>query len=369
VQITIDDYLERKNHLLQRLELLELDDFKTKSQFVKELIEITVPVLASGMVDGFTRDKSAIYLWEELEKHNVSYSYGHFIELFPEDLKRKYQKSTESVHLAHDFIKMSVLSDGTIVKKCVCGQFEINGMQAQLVEKASPIEAKPKSKKDSAKEEPKSIILLANKTTLEFLEIFTEFVEEFDSKCKNPAILKDLENSMEYKDLAKMCMSLQSLYSPPMDVLFHEGAPASIMNQMLDETNFRAPATMLQKGLCKLLQSLTTYRQWAHKLSISPRQHQRVRERLNEWPDKKAEKLVDNVLGSHVCPSCEFNLVSLKGNPSVKVIKSPGKNKEKIPKILYGEKWYEVPEKYREKGMNPIEVAYEVFAGKISLKN
>jgi len=330
-----------------------------------------MPILEAGLISGYDRDKTAIYLWQELANHNVVYDYSTFIQHFPEDLKRKYSKSGDTPHLQHDYIKLGSLSDGALVRKCACGKYEINGMPADL---QIEIETTPDQDARALLDVerivlPKSIILEANKTVLNFLDVFKTFVKEFDVKCRNPKILKDLENDMTYKDVARMCISLQHLYEPPLDKMFHEGAAPSIMNQMLDETNFRAPVTMYQKALCYLLQDLTTYRQWAHKLSISPRQHQRIRERLEDWAPKKAEKIIKNVAGSHECPSCEFNLISMKEKYGVTVTKDVDKmNNPKPRKIIYGDKAYEVPKKYEKRGMNPIDVAYEIFAGKIKMK-
>jgi len=126
---------------------------------------------------------------------------------------------------------------------------------------------------------------------------------------------------------------------------------------MLDETNFRAPATLLQKAMCASLGVMTTYRQWAHKLSISPRQHQRIRQRLDEWPDKKPETVIRHVLGSIACPNCNFNLIAKRKNPN------PNK------KIKLGKIKMDIPKQYIKKGMNPMEALYVTFNKKLTIKN
>jgi hypothetical protein len=366
VQITIEEYSTRKNHILQRLEQVENQDFKTKASLVRELIEITAPTLDSGAISGLKREDTAKFLWKEFDKHNVTIGYRWFIDLFPEDLKRKYSKSEGSSHLAHDFVKIAELPDGTIVSRCECGKKAFDGVPVTVQEAPPTPEDKPSTpstyKPEEPQETPKSVIIDSLETATFFVKQYAKLLDEFGDKCKDPEILKDLEATMEYTDLAKMFVSLENLYTIP--TLAHEDGPASIMDQMKAESNFRAPATPLQLGMCYLLQMLTTFRQWAHKLSVSPRQHQRIRERLDEWPEKKAEKIIENVIGSHTCPVCDFNLVSKKGNPRIKVINQTPKPQ----KVYYGDKWYMIPKEYEGLGMNPIEIAYEVFRGKFKLR-
>ncbi len=362
MEITVEEYSNRKNHILQRLEQVEQQDFKTKTQFVKELIEITVPVIEEGLIEGIDGYQTAKYLWQELVKHNVEYDYSTFIKHFPEEHKRKYLKSGHTPHLKHNFLEVDKLSDGTIVSRCECGKKAFDGMPVSLDLKVEETKEKQPQIQPKKAKLPDSVIRESIKTLMGFLLQYSILVKEFDKKCQDPKILEDLENTMEYRDLAEMFKSLENLYS--VTALSHEDGPATIMDQMKSETNFRAPATPLQLGMCYLLQSLTTFRQWAHKLSVSPRQHQRIRERLAEWPAKLASKIIENVIGSHTCPNCEFNLVSKKGNPRLKIVGQ----KVRPQKIIFGEKWYQIPKEYEGKGMNPIDVAYEVFKGKFKLK-
>jgi len=373
LQITIEEYSTRKNHILQRLEETEKQDFVTKSQFVKELIEITIPVVESGSITGIETSDVATYLWDELVKHNVEYDYSHFIRIFPEDYKRKYLKSGVTPHLKHTFIKTDTLADGTVVSTCECGKKAFDNVPIALeVQVEEPRQERPPQDKKKYKL-PESPLLDSVLVAIGFTETYLDFLGEFKKKLlsgddsaghgeERYRILRDLEGVTEYASLIDMFKSLENLYTIP--ALTHTDGVATIMDQMKAETNYRAPATPLQLGMCYLLQGLTTFRQWAHNLSVSPRQHQRIRERLADWPLKKAERIIANNLGSFSCPVCDFNLVSKRGNPHIKVVNQ----KPKPHKVIYGSKEYDLPREYEGRGMNPIEIAHEVFKGKFKLR-
>ncbi|MFQ5750739.1 MAG: hypothetical protein ACE5HI_01975 [bacterium] len=326
------------------------------------LVEVTAPIIESGAISGYKKEDTAKYLWDEFVKHDIDVTYKHFIDTIPDGLKRKYSKSHPGdIHETHDFIKVANGTDG-IIRKCVCGVYEIAGLvfKPEPPTTDSETEAREAAKTLTIDEErqvaQKSIIHLGLFSAKHFLHRSLELVKAIESKCNDPEILKDFEKALDFKEVMELCNKLEDLYDPQDAKVFYtkEEGEASLFNQMMDETNFRAPATLLQKAMCASLGVLTTFRQWAHKLSISPRQHQRVRQRLSEWPEKKPEIVIRNVLGSVSCPGCNMNLISKRKNPGP------------VTKTKFGNTKIDVPVKYQRKGLNPLEALYLEFHKKIS---
>lgn len=370
-QVTLAEAKQHASRIIQEFDVGESVQFETKKQFIQRLAEIFEPLIGTDSFEVKKPQDFSVWVFdyahnnsESLKTGKTSLTMRTIQYSLPDHLKRKYSES-EKVSLLHqhNFIKLGKMSDGALIRKCECGVYEINGIIQSPVEETeepdeTPQETAKKLIESGEKTEPDSVIRDSNRIVKDFLRRFITFIDEFDEKCKDKKILKDLESEMEWKELARQCIALQSLYDPPLDRAFadpEEGKP-SLLNQMSDECNFRAPATILQKAMCKALGNLTTYRQWAHKLSISPRQHQRIRQRLEAWPVKKAERIIANVLGSVACPNCNYNLISHRQISS------------KPQKVKYGKHWYEVPKKYQDTGLNPAEVAYLVFHNKLVLK-
>lgn len=358
---------EHKN-CIQRLQNLKAEGEKTKASEVKRLIEINLPLIESGKISGYTaKEELAVYLWKELVKYELAepfIDYSWFIRQFPDNLKRKYSESGYS-----DFLKAGMLKGGEVIEKSM-DQKTIkigNKIYKQVDEQRGEqiIERVKKAEQEKEKKTKQSVVLECLYLTREFLTAFDGFVDRFEKKLgEEPQILKDFEKSATWNNLYDMCLALKEIYDPKGAKKYSdrsdpddEGLP-SIMNQMNDEINFRAPATIFQKAMCKSLQVLTSARQWAHMMAVSPRQHQRIRQRLAEWPLKKAQIVIHNVLGSHICPcGCRFNLISKR-----KVPKNP-------TELVLGDAKIDVPKKYRNLGANPIEICAELFAGKIKIKS
>ena len=371
VQYSAKDLVEfEKEHknCITRLQNLKKDGDKAKAEIIRKMIEINMPLIDSGKINGFSkREELAIYLWEQLDKYNIAEPFIHyswFIEQFPDNLKRKYSKSTDT-----DFLKAGVLKGGEIIEKSL-DQKEIkigNKIYKQVDIETNDEKIKKMKQTIAVKDtkSKKSIALECIVSSRDFLTVFDGFLDKFERKLlEDPKILNDFENSLEFQELYDMCGKLVELYDPPSaKKLYDKTDPndegsASILNQMMDELNFRAPATIFQKAMAKTLQILISYRQWAHRMAISPRQYQRVRQRLGDWPEKKASVIIHNVLGSHICPcGCRYNLISKRKVP-----------KDPIETELAGEK-YIIPKEYRKFGINPIEVCAAIFSGKIRKKS
>jgi len=356
-------FLEQKNHLLLTLAKVENEDLGKKKHIITRLVEVTEPVLTAGVIEGYGTKDLSRYLWNEVVKYDIKISHQYFITCIPDNLKRKYPEMNVSSSHEHDFVKSGTLEDGTIIRRCVCDAVEING-QAFISEAEPPKEIEDDAKtvaKDLSYEEQraqhqKSPILLSIFITKNYLNVCYKFIKAFEEKCKNPQILTDFEKDLQFKEVTPMLHKLEKLYYDHPEFSEGEAKPGggtpTILSQMIAETNFRAPATILQKAMCATLGMMSTYRQWAHKLSVSPRQHQRIRQRLDIWPDKKAATIIRNVLGSHQCPNCQFNLITRKMPPKKRLV-IPSKNQPVKPTEIHG---------------NPLEQLYREFSRKIPHK-
>lgn len=324
-------FLEQKNRLLQSLAKVEKEDIGRKKTIITRLVEVTEPVLKAGVIEGYLAKDLSVYLWNEIVKYEIRISHDYFIRLIPDHLKRNYPKIDLGLSHEHDFFKSGTLEDGTIIRRCVCDAVEINGQVFTSEEtKAATVEetetkqlAQDLSYEEERAKHQKSPILLSIFITKNYLNVCYKFIKAFEEKCKDPNILEDFERDIQFKEVNPMLHKLEKLYYDHPEFSEGEAKPGggtpTILSQMIAETNFRAPATILQKAMCATLGIMSTYRQWAHKLSVSPRQHQRIRQRLDIWPDKKAATIIRNVLGSHQCPNCKFNLVTRKMPPKKRV--------------------------------------------------
>lgn len=361
-------FLEQKNRLLETLAKVEKEDLGRKKHIITRLVEVTQPVLKAGVIEGYLEKDLSVYLWNEIVKYEIKISHDYFIRLIPDHLKRNYPKIDLGLSHEHDFIKSGILEDETVVRRCVCDAVEINGQifTSEIIKAETITEdeeeaetkqlAKDLSYEELRAQHQKSPILLSIFITKNYLNVCYKFIKAFEEKCKNPQILKDFERDLQFKEVTPMLHKLEKLYYDHPEFSEGEAKPGggtpTILSQMIAETNFRAPATILQKALCATLGMMSTYRQWAHKLSVSPRQHQRIRQRLDIWPDKKAATIIRNVLGSHQCPNCRFNLITRR---------MPPKRRLAIPGKKEPEKPIEIPS-------NPLEQLYQEFSKKIPHK-
>ena len=187
-----------------------------------------------------------------------------------------------------------------------------------------------------------SILLEAIASFKEYHMWWQKIAIQYEAHLKDPRIHKDFEDSLEWNNVSKLCLSLRALYGP-----------MSILQQVLDEGNMRKSATLFQKAMCVMLESDSSFRYWAHKFGISPRQHQRIRMRLSDWPKKDAKTIIRNVLGSFCCPDCGFNLIERSKNK----IKADIKNSAKSQNVAQN------MEKSQNTISNPIEMAKSLWKG------
>jgi hypothetical protein len=138
----------------------------------------------------------------------------------------------------------------------------------------------------------------------------------------------------------------------PMEFMMGEG---SILHQIDDEQNIRESATILQKAIAKLMSATLSYRQMAHFFGVSPRQNQRIRNRLDEWPAKDAKTVIRKNILSYCCQNCGMNVITGKVY---------NKNGNEIDQVKLNNKFYNIPEQYKNSPLSPIQIAIDIAENK-----
>ena len=120
---------------------------------------------------------------------------------------------------------------------------------------------------------------------------------------------------------------------------------------MAEEGNMREMATMLQKAMAKLLYADGGFRQMAHGFGVVPRQNQRIRNRMDSWPEKDAENIFRNVTLSLRCQGCGMHVITGKRYNA---------NGTEIGQVRLAGKKYKLPKSIRNRNLSSIDVA-ELF--------
>lgn len=314
----IEEYRKVRDKLYREIAKTGSFTKQTATTIIKRLIEVTEPLIKMGAIRDCKDSRGmASYLWNEILKYNngepicsEKYHYSLFSETQKTERKHFSTELSSVLNHEHQFIKSD--HDEHVCEIQGCGAIKKNG-RTYLPEPEHETESVTEheiQKTKSTKALPDSIILEAFDVTLEYLSVFTEIVKTFKNHCSNQEILSDFEKSLSMKELVQMLLNLQELYAPVKKL--GQAATNTIMGQIQNEINIKSVATAFQLAMCKLLMTEASYRQWAHRFGMSPRQFQRVRTRLAEWPDKDAAVVIDRILGSISCPECYYNLIEAK---------------------------------------------------------
>jgi DNA-binding phage protein len=88
-QVEVDDYLTEQKRLINELSSIENQDYKTKTEKLKELIQITRPLVVAGYYPNIKlNDLSSFIRKEILDKYKISYNNsGDYYALFQDDEK------------------------------------------------------------------------------------------------------------------------------------------------------------------------------------------------------------------------------------------------------------------------------------------
>ncbi len=111
----------------------------------------------------------------------------------------------------------------------------------------------------------------------------------------------------------------------------------------------------------KILYADGGYRQMAAKFGVSLRQNQRIRERLEHWPENNAKAVIMKIQGSYLCPcGCGYNIVTQKKYHDIT-------DDRVFQKFRWSEKRIKLPDSVKNKRLNPIDIARMIWGKKTRL--
>ena len=183
---------------------------------------------------------------------------------------------------------------------------------------------------------------------------FANVCETLFKHLEDPKIHKDFSDVIEWKEIA--------LFSAALADLTKINSDTGILEQIENELNIRESATIFQKAMLYILSADHSFRKMAHKFGVSPRQNQRIRSRMEDWPEKDAAKVIQNVTSSYQCLKCGFNPMTGRTYDDVKMFQE-----STWLKIKFADKFFPIPEKYKRLRLNPIQIAEKIWAKQIVL--
>jgi hypothetical protein len=199
-----------------------------------------------------------------------------------------------------------------------------------------------------------------------YFDIMSDVIGKFLKHLENPQIRADFERIVEWEEIALMCTTIKQLVTPIKETyknfekLDHQLAEHHTLKNIEENFNMRQSVDTFRNAMRLLVLTTPSYRNWAHRFGISPRQHQRVRERDPDWPDKPVEQVIRDVLGSTMCPACKTDLITKR-----KYYDTPP---DKIfVQYLFREKKFKIPEQYKNRGLNPVQIAEKVWSKELKL--
>lgn len=200
----------------------------------------------------------------------------------------------------------------------------------------------------------------------EYCDIMSGILGKFMKHLENPQIREDFEKIVSWEEIALACSTLQQLVTPIKDTykdfakIDEQLAKHHSLKNMEESINIRQSVDCFRNAMRLLVDNAKSYRYWAHKFGISPRQHQRVRERDEDWPEMPTEQVIRDVIGSTACPGCKIDLITKE-----KYYDTPPD--EIFIKYQFRGRKYKIPDQYKNKGLNPIEIAEKVFGKELKL--
>ena len=199
-----------------------------------------------------------------------------------------------------------------------------------------------------------------------YFETMLEINEKFKKHLEDPDIRKDFENITTWKEIALFCSTIEELVIPikehykNFEKLDEQLAEHTPLKSIEENFNLRQSVDTFRNCLRLLMIITGSYRNWAHKFGISPRQHQRVRKRDEDWPEKSLTKVIQTIIGSTACPTCKTDLIT-----GEKYYNTPPD--KLFLQYKFDGKKFKIPEEYKNKNYDPIKIAELVFAKKLKL--
>ena len=123
----INDVWTTLNSAKQELDQLQSSDSEKKKELVIRIRD-SVRILIRTKSIPIKKNQTKLYVRNILEEKGVSYSDGHFSELFLNDEKRNYSKSSQGNIHEHEFKTIGKSKEHGEWQKCDCGTNRINGI-------------------------------------------------------------------------------------------------------------------------------------------------------------------------------------------------------------------------------------------------
>ena len=161
------------------LETYESRDSEKKKEIIARIRD-SVRILVYTKSIPIKKSQTMAYCSNILSEKNISYSKGHISELFNDDEKRNYSKSSQGNIHEHEFDIISE-SDGQKWEQCQCGTNRINGILQENVKDAE--ESTPH--KETIREiiEPNGINFEYLKQTRELFSQYLHAIDLIVHKC------------------------------------------------------------------------------------------------------------------------------------------------------------------------------------------
>jgi len=199
-------------------------------------------------------------------------------------------------------------------------------------------------------------------------EIFAEIAGTLLEHLADRKINKEFTNCLEWEEISQFCSVLEAMQEKiriaytDVDEVTKKIKEFSALDYIKEDLNIRQSADSFRDAQYVLTGADKSFRNMAHKFGIVPRQCQRVRNRLEDWPKKDAKKIIQLVMGSYGCPcGCNIDLVTNKRMVDLTSDKF-------YWTIRYRDRKFTIPEKFRQKkDITPISIAEKVFAKKLTL--
>ena len=126
----------RKQHdvVIQKLIEVDQDDFKTKTGLVRELVDVSRPLLKSNLVSGLKISDLATYINGKLLEFGIRYPRNeNFYNLFTDSEKRNYGTNVNSTNGRNFEHEHNFVGDFG-QKRCECGDMIISGQHYTMAE-------------------------------------------------------------------------------------------------------------------------------------------------------------------------------------------------------------------------------------------
>ena len=202
------------DEVIAQLINVDEEDVKTKTDLIRRLIEISRPLLKSGLVKGVNDSNLATYINAKLIENGIKYQRNDkFYNLFLDSEKREYGSNTISpigrIDHEHNFT-------GNDEKSCECGDMIMYGKHYTIA--PDPIEKKDKipamiSKQDKSDKRPYSNPVVEYLQRLAYLnDDYADLLHDQIKKYfKYEPVASALDDYFKDKDMGKLMIEVKSL--------------------------------------------------------------------------------------------------------------------------------------------------------------